>query len=111
MPKFSIEDFFNGQQGCTTASASASRLLAAERGLVAAEISTIVRLSEESVRRWLKRYMAEGIEGLKDDPRPGRPGEVTAEYVTRLLEVVRRRPRSLDLPFSLWKSRSSHDAQ
>jgi transposase len=61
-----------------------------------------VRLSEESVRRWLKRYVAEGIEGLKDDPRPGRPGEVTAGYVTRLVEVVRRRPRSLDLPFSLW---------
>lgn len=30
-------------------------LLAAEKGLVAAEIGAIVRLSEESVRRWLKR--------------------------------------------------------
>lgn len=77
-------------------------LLAAENGMVAAEIGGIVRLSEESVRRWLKRYMAEGIEGLKDDPRPGRPGDVTAKYVIRLLEAVRRRPRSLDLPFSLW---------
>lgn len=77
-------------------------LLAAEKRLVAAEISTIVRLSEESVRRWLKRYMAEGLEGLKDDPRPGRPGEVTAEYVNGMVEAVRRRPRSLDLPFSLW---------
>jgi transposase len=77
-------------------------LLAVEKGLVAAEVGAIVRLSEESVRRWLKRYMAEGIEGLKDEPRPGKPREVTPDYVTRLVEVVRRRPRSLDLPFSLW---------
>jgi DNA-directed RNA polymerase specialized sigma24 family protein len=31
-------------------------LLAVEKELVAAEIGEIVRLSEESVRRWLKRY-------------------------------------------------------
>ncbi len=77
-------------------------LLAAEKGLVAAEIGDIVRLSEESVRRWLKRYVAEGIEGLSDAPRSGTPRVVTDAYVERLVEVVRRRPRSLDLPFSLW---------
>jgi transposase len=77
-------------------------LLATEKGLVAAEIGQIVRLSEESVRRWLKRYLMEGIEGLKDNPRPGTPRVVTAAYTARLLEVVRRRPRSFDLPFSLW---------
>jgi transposase len=77
-------------------------LLAAEKGRVAAEIGHIVRLSEESVRRWLKRYMMEGIEGLKDAPRPGTPGVVTEGYVSGLVEAVRRRPRSFDLPFSLW---------
>ena len=52
--------------------------------------------------RWLKRYLAEGIEGLKDAPRPGRSTVVTEEYRKRLLEVVRRRPRSLDLEYSMW---------
>ena len=42
-------------------------LLAAERRLTAAEISEIVRTSEETVRRWLKRYLAEGVEGLRDE--------------------------------------------
>lgn len=77
-------------------------LLAAEKGLVAAEISELVRLSEESVRRWLKRYVAEGIEGLYDQPRPGAASVVTDEYRTQLVAAVRRRPRSLGLPFSLW---------
>lgn len=77
-------------------------LLAAEKGLVAAEIGEIVRLSEESVRRWLKRYVAEGIEGLYDQPRPGAASAITDEYRTQMVSAVRRRPRSLDLPFSMW---------
>ncbi len=78
-------------------------LLAAEQRLTAAAIAEIVRSSEETVRRWLKRYLlAEGAEGLRDVPHPGAPTKVTTNYRERLLQAVRRRPRSLGLPFSLW---------
>ena len=77
-------------------------LLAAEGGLSAREISEIVRASEETVRRWLKRYLAEGVEGLRDEPQPGAPRRVTQEYRQGLIHAVRRRPRSLGLPFSVW---------
>ena len=77
-------------------------LLAAERHLTAAQIAEIVRASEETVRRWLKRYLAEGVEGLRDEPQPGAPRRVTEEYLERMIHAVRRRPRSLGMPFSLW---------
>lgn len=77
-------------------------LLAAEQGLTAPAIAEIVRESDQTVRNWFKRYEAEGIEGLKDVPRPGAPGKVTPAYLERLVEVVRLRPRSLGLPFSMW---------
>lgn len=77
-------------------------LLASEKHLVAEAISSIVRLSDQAVRKWLKRYMAEGIAGLKDMPRTGTPRKVTADYLVKLEAAVRRRPRSLDLPFSMW---------
>jgi transposase len=77
-------------------------LLAAEKQLVAREIAEIVREDEQTVRRWMKRYMAEGIEGLKDAPRPGSPAKVTTEYKAELIRVVRLRPRSMGLEFSLW---------
>lgn len=76
-------------------------LLAAERGMVAPEIAAVVRMHEETGRRWLMRYQAEGLEGLKDEPRPGAPPKVTAVYRDQLLAIVRRRPRTLKLPFSL----------
>jgi transposase len=77
-------------------------LLSSEKGFKAEEIAQIVRESDITVLRWLKRYLAEGIEGLKDAPRPGRNVVVTPEYQKRLLEVVRRRPRSLGLEYSMW---------
>src|SRR5918996_269684 len=76
--------------------------LAAEQGLKVLQIARMVRESEATVLRWLKRYRAEGREGLQDAPRGGRPSEVTATYRTELLAAVHRRPRSLTLPFSLW---------
>ena len=77
-------------------------LLATEHGMSAPTIAKIVHENEQTVRDWFKRYEAEGLEGLKDAPRPGSPRKVTPEYRAQLLEVVRVRPRSLGLPYSLW---------
>ncbi len=77
-------------------------LLAGEQRLTAAAIAKIVREDDQTVRNWLKRYLAEGIEGLKDRPMPGAPAKVTKAYEELLLSVVRRRPRSLGQPYSMW---------
>src|SRR5581483_2229844 len=76
--------------------------LSAEQHLKVLEIASLVRESEVTVLRGLKRYHAEGINGLYDAPQPGRPAAVTPAYRQRLLEIVRRRPRSLNQPYSLW---------
>jgi transposase len=77
-------------------------LLAAAQGLQVPPIARIVRESEATVLRWLKRYRAEGLEGLQDAPRPGRPAQMTEAYTAELVAAVRRRPRSFGLPFALW---------
>lgn len=77
-------------------------LLSAEQKRKVPEIAGIVRESEATVLRWLKRYLTEGVEGLNETPRTGRPGVVTDHYRAELLTAVRRRPRCLNLPFSLW---------
>jgi transposase len=77
-------------------------LLAAEKGWTASVISEVVRQDENTIRLWLKRYRAEGLEGLKDKPHPGAEPKVTADYEEKMVAAVRRRPRSLDLPYSTW---------
>jgi len=77
-------------------------LLAVEQNMTAPQIGEIVRKNEQTVRVWIKRFNAEGINGLYDAPRPGTPKMVTAAYRQRLLEVVRQRPRALEQPYSMW---------
>jgi transposase len=77
-------------------------LLSFEQGLKAPQIAPIVRESESTVQRWLKRYQAQGIKGLWDAPKSGTPGKVTQVYKQQLLSSVRQRPRALGLEFSLW---------
>lgn len=77
-------------------------LLAVEQELNAAQIGEIVRQNEQTVRRWIKRFNAEGLNGLYDAPRPGAPRTLSDEFRARVAAIVRQRPRSLGQPYSLW---------
>jgi transposase len=77
-------------------------LLAGEQRLSVAAIARIVRESGQTVRNWLKRYVAEGVEGLRDRPMPGGPAKITEGYEEQLCTAARRRPRSMGQPYSLW---------
>ena len=80
----------------------AQMILLSAHGYRAPQIGSLVLTSERTVQRWIKRYQAEGIQGLFDVPRAGAPRKATPEYRDLLVKTVRRRPRALDLPFSLW---------
>lgn len=77
-------------------------LLAVDGKMTAPQIAKIVRQDEQTVRRWLKRFNQEGINGHYDEPKSGAPRRVTDAYRARLLVIVRQRPRSLEQPYSLW---------
>jgi transposase len=64
-------------------------LLAGEQRMTAPAIGAIVREVDQTVRNWLKRWMAEGIEGLRHRPMPGPPPKVSEEYKEQLLMAVR----------------------
>ena len=82
-------------------------LLAVEQHLSIAEIAVIVRNDGATVRRWLNRWIAEGIDGLSDRQGigAGAAEKLTIEYKEQLLANVRLRPRALGQDFSLWTLR------
>lgn len=77
-------------------------LLAGEQRMTAPTIAKIMRTDDQTVRNWFKRWTAEGVEGLKDRPMPERPAKVTKTYKEQVLLAVRRRPRALGQPYSMW---------
>lgn len=77
-------------------------ILLSNEGLSPPKIAHRVRFSRYTVVRFIQRYKREGIAGLHDKPRPGRPRRVTDEYLTQLSEAIEHEPRDLGLPFSNW---------
>jgi transposase len=51
---------------------------------------------------WLHRFNAEGLQGLTDHPRPGRPPTYTADQRAEVIAAALTRPDALGLPFGSW---------
>lgn len=65
-------------------------------------IAEALDVTRTSVRRWIRLYESEGLEGLKTKPRPGRPAKVDDEYRRLLVQVVQTPPRQLGYSFNRW---------
>jgi transposase len=55
-------------------------------------IAKELQYSPQTVRRRLQRFDAEGIEGLGDRPKPGRPRRLTTQDDSKLIALVRQAP-------------------
>ena len=69
-------------------------------GLKAPEISARMDLCGATVRHWLKRFNARGLQGLEEDVRVGRPPTYSAEQRSAVINAALTRPADLGLPFA-----------
>lgn len=51
---------------------------------------------------WGRRFNEEGVEGLQDKPRAGRPCTHSEEVRGALINLALQKPRTLGYPFALW---------
>jgi transposase len=71
-------------------------------GLKAPEIGARMGLCGATVRHWLKRFNARGLDGLEEDVRTGRPPTYSAEQRSAVIDTALTRPADLGLPFAAW---------
>lgn len=77
-------------------------VLLASEGLLVPAIAERLGLESAWVRVWIKRFNADGLSGLRDRPRSGRPATYSAEQVGEVIAASLTNPASLDLPFASW---------
>jgi transposase len=77
-------------------------VLHALEGLKAPEIGARMNLGGVTVRHWLKRFNARGLQGLDEDVRTGRPPTYSAEQRSAVINTALTRPADLGLPFASW---------
>lgn len=66
------------------------------------EIMTALHLDDRTVRRWIQRFNAQGLPGLTDAPRQGRPTVYTRQEVGTVIATSLTPPDELGLPFGSW---------
>src|SRR4051812_45222010 len=77
-------------------------VLHALEGQKAPEVSARMDLGGETVRHWLKRFNARGLQGLEEDVRTGRPPTHSAEQRSAVINTALTPPAKLGLPFASW---------
>lgn len=77
-------------------------ILLAHQGKAVPKIARALGICSATVRMWIKRFNEQGLEGLQDRPRSGRPPQYTVEQVSQVIAAARTEPQSLGLPFSSW---------
>jgi transposase len=77
-------------------------VLHAVEGLKAPEIGARMDLGGVTVRPWLKRFNARGLQGLEEDVRTGRPPTYSAEQRGAVITTALTPPAKLGLPFASW---------
>ena len=75
---------------------------AAAQGQRAPAIAARLQVSAETVRLWIKRFNADGLDGLADAPRSGHPPTYTAEQIGEMIAAALTKPTDLGLPFASW---------
>ena len=80
-------------------------LLLLAEGRTPARVAALVRRSSATVRRVLRRYQAEGPDGVPPRPRPGQPPHFPPAWAAELERVVERDPREVGVPSAVWTTR------
>jgi len=75
---------------------------ASSEGQSVTEIATRLQLQEAKVRKWIKRFNDDGLPGLEDAARSGRPATYTPEEVSAVVASALTDPQALGLPFASW---------
>lgn len=66
------------------------------------EVAGILAVSQPTVYDWHHRWQREGLAGLANRPKPGRPTKANANYLAVLEETVEQDPQDLGYAFSIW---------
>src|ERR1700677_3322510 len=74
------------------------------QGHTSGELAIILQAPRSRVSQWLQQYQAEGVDGLLEGFRSGRPSELTGKQQQKLADILDSGPVAYGLDNGIWTS-------
>jgi transposase len=81
-------------------------VLLVAQGLTCPQVATLLGDAPRTVQYWIKRFAQDGLSGLADEQRPGRPSSLSEGQVEEIDRVLRQTPRAHGLGENLWDGKT-----
>jgi transposase len=97
-----IHKWMNARNGPKWQGERAKMIWYVSQQLSARKVGQLVQVDAETVARWVHRFNEQGIAGLADEARSGRPATYSIEEVSVVIHTALTDPQTLELPFGSW---------
>jgi len=77
-------------------------VLAAALDTPNAQIAVMLGVHVDTVRKWRRRFSKDGLDGLRDHPRPGRPRQFAGATVAEIKALACELPAMSETPLAKW---------
>jgi len=81
-------------------------ILLVAQGMSSRQAAQLLGDSPRTVAYWVQRFEAEGLAGLADADRPGRPPKLDQDQVYQIEQALRKSPLEVGLSVNLWDGKA-----
>jgi len=79
-------------------------ILLVNDGQLICDVALLINVSAQSIRGWIKKYLANGIAGLRSGKSPGRPSKLTKSQRKELARIIKAGPEKAGFPGACWRT-------
>src|SRR6202047_5297041 len=81
-------------------------VLLVAQGMTCPEVARLLGDAPRSVENWVHRFEQEGLSGLTEGERSGRPGRLDEKQVKEINRVLRAKPTDAGMRVNLWDGKT-----
>ncbi|KKM63293.1 hypothetical protein LCGC14_1512910 [marine sediment metagenome] len=81
-------------------------ILLVAQGVTCPEVASLLGDAPRTVQYWVCRFEQEGLAGLADADRPGRPKKLTDHQFEKVSKALRSTPRDVGLSTNIWDGKT-----
>jgi transposase len=81
-------------------------VLLVAKGMSCPAVADYLGDSERTVRFWIRRYQEDGLQGLIENERSGRPPRITEKQMKKIESALRKTPEEVGLNGGIWDGKS-----